>query len=589
MTAAAHEAMTNQKNQSPTHGTRILLCRCPERHGWQDLDQTAEILAGAGISVRLVDALCERETFTKEMSKTALRDVERLVIGACSPFLIGDLLNQALHDQSDLRWTLVDLKDARNAVALSGILRSRLQALDPAFSKTCGVLSAGIPHGTLRPLGAKAPRRVLVVGGGVGGCQVALDLAGMGIPVTLVETEDSLGGNMARLDKTFPTLDCSICILGPRLVDAASHPLITVLASSRIKRISGRPGHFLVEIEHRPRYVDMDLCSGCGACSEVCPVIVPSAWNAGLRPRKAVGIVFEQAVPLRAAIQKDYCIECGLCEKACERKAIRLSEEPHVSRLHTAAIVLAEGARLFKASRLGSYGYGRFPEVLTNLEFERLVCATGPTQGALIAPSGSRPRSVAFIQCAGSRNRRFLPYCSITCCTASIKEAMLVLEHEPEAAVTIFFNDIRTTGKSFEGLFLRARERGVRFVKALPDRVERAKDGKRLSVHYRAASHPGTQTLEADLVVLAVGVEPPNADPRWVVRTPPRRDHYGFYEEAFYWGRQMHSTLPGIFLIGGCHGPRDITQTVTEASAAAAHVAKWLRRVSASPSKSSPP
>ncbi|MEJ5365313.1 MAG: 4Fe-4S binding protein [Desulfosoma sp.] len=581
--------MTNRESHPPTRGARVLLCRCPERHSRQDLDRTAESLEVWGISVRLVDALCERETFAEEMSGAALADVERLVIGACSPFLIGDLLEQALCDRSHLRWTLVDIKDAGDALALSGILKSRLHTLDPSFSTACRYPSAGLPHEAIRPLGAKAPRRVLVIGGGVGGCQAALDLAGMGIPVTLVEAEDSLGGNMARLDKTFPTLDCSICILGPRLVDAASHPHITVLASSRVKRISGRPGHFLAEIEHRPRYVDMNLCSGCGACSDVCPVIVPSAWNAGLRPRKAIGIVFEQAVPLRAAIRKDFCIDCGLCEKACERKAIRLAEEPQVSRLHTAAVVLAEGARLFKASRLGAYGYGRFPEVLTNLEFERLVCATGPTQGALITPSGSRPRSVAFIQCAGSRNRRFLPYCSITCCTASIKEAILVLEHEPEAAVTIFFNDIRTPGKSFEGLFLRARERGVRFVKALPDRVERAKDGKRLSVHYRAASHPGVQSLEADLVVLAVGVEAPNADHRWVLRAPPRRDRYGFYEEAYYWGGQMHSTVPGIFLIGGCHGPRDITQTVTEASAAAAHVAKWLRRVSASSSEGSGP
>ncbi len=576
--------MTRPENDPSILGARILLCRCPERHGGLDLDHTAELLSAEGISVRLVDALCGRETFPREMLGTALHGVERLVIGACSPFLIGDLLDQALHDRSDLRWALVDLRDARDPAALSGILKSRLHALSPPFSRVCGIPSAGVPQRALRPLGAKAPG-CLVIGGGVGGCQAALDLAGMDIPVTLVEIEDSLGGNMARLDKTFPTLDCSICILGPRLVDAASHPNITVLASSRVKRISGRPGHFLAEIEHRPRYVDMNLCSGCGACSAVCPVIVPSVWNAGLRPRKAVGIVFEQAVPLRAAIQKEHCIECGLCEKACERKAIRLSEEPRVSRLHTAAVILAEGARPFTASRLGSYGYGRFPEVLTNLEFERLVCATGPTQGALITPTGSRPRSVVFIQCAGSRNRRFLPYCSVTCCTASIKEAMLVLEHEPEAVVTIFFNDIRTSGKSFEGLFLRARERGVRFVKALPDRVERATDGSRLSVHYRSSAHPGTQTVEADLVVLAVGVEAPEANHRWVVRTPPQRDRYGFYEEAFFWGGQTHSSVPGIFLVGGCHGPRDITQTVTEASAAAAHVAKWLRRVSTSPAK----
>lgn len=574
---------TRPEEKPPRHGTLVLLCRCSDRHPRLDLNRSAQMLAAMGIPVRVVDFLCDRHTFPKEISEPHLQSVEQLIIGACSPFLLGELLEQTLGVRSDLRWNLVDLRDAQDETALCGLLKARMDVFERSSAKVCGAPSTGSPWGQMRPLGPKAPRRVLVVGGGVGGCQAALDLAGMDIPVTLVEAEDSLGGNMARLDKTFPTLDCSICILGPRLVDVASHPNITVLASCRVKRISGRPGHFLAEIEHRPRYVDMNVCSGCGACSDVCPVIVPNVWNAGLRPRKAIGIVFEQAVPLRAAVQKEFCIECGLCEMACERQAIRLDEKPRVSRWHASAVILAEGARPFSAARLGSYGYGRFPEVLTNVEFERLVCATGPTQGILMTPSGARPQSVVFIQCAGSRNRRFLPYCSVTCCTASIKEAMLVLEHEPHASVTIFYNDIRTAGKSFEGLFLRARERGVRFIKALPDRVERVGEHGKLAVHYRAASQSGTHSVEADLVVLAVGVEAPNADHRWVVRTAPERDRYGFYKEGFFWGGQTHTSVPGIFVVGGCHGPRDITQTVTEASAAAVHAAKWLRRISSSP------
>ncbi|MGQ9796510.1 4Fe-4S binding protein [Desulfosoma sp.] len=560
---------------------QIVLCRCPERHGHLDLDQVARKLLADGVSVRVVDTLCDYRTFSQEVLEPCRQHQKQLILGACSLSLIGELLEQTLGRETHSVWSLIDLKEVRDATALYGLLRARRCAAEyPESLRSSTPHRLGAARSLFRPIGAKVPYRALVVGGGVGGCQAALDLAGMNIPVTLVEADDSLGGNMARLDKTFPTLDCSICILGPRLVDAASHPNITVWASSRVKRISGRPGHFLAEIEHRPRYVDMTLCSGCGACAEVCPVIVPSAWNAGLRPRKAIDIVFEQAVPLRAAIQKAYCIECGLCVRACERQAIRLDEEPRISRLHAAAIILSEGAQLFNAAHLGSYGYGRFPEVVTNMEFERLVCATGPTHGALITPFGSRPRSVVFIQCAGSRNRRFLPYCSVTCCTASIKEAMLVLEHEPEAQVTIFFNDIRTAGKSFESLLLRARERGVRFVKALPDRVERAQDQGPLTVHYRSTPTSKAHSLQADLVVLAVGVVAPDADSRWVMRSAPQKDRYGFYQEAFYWGGQTHSTVPGIFLVGGCHGPRDITQTVTEGSAAAAHVAKWLRHIS---------
>ncbi|ROQ92312.1 4Fe-4S binding protein [Desulfosoma caldarium] len=571
-------------------GVQIVLCRCPERHGHLDLDLVARQLRADGFAVRVVDTLCDRQSFLQDVVTPLREHRKRLILGACSYSLIGDLLEQTLGAEANLSWSLIDLKETRDAPALCGAIQARLRAVEQAASSRGSAFRGhGNARSLFRPLGDKAPRRVLVVGGGVGGCQAALDLAGMNIPVTVVEAEDSLGGAMARLDKTFPTLDCSICILGPRLVDTASHPNITVWASSRVRRISGRPGHFLAEIEHRPRYVDMTLCSGCGACAEVCPVIVPSAWNAGLRPRKAIGIVFEQAVPLRAAIEKAYCIECGLCVKACEREAIRLDEKPRISRLHAAAIILSEGARLFDAARLGSYGYGRFPEVLTNMEFERLVCATGPTQGALITPSGSRPTSVAFIQCAGSRNHRFLPYCSVTCCTASIKEAMLVLEHEPNAHVTIFFNDIRTAGKSFESLLVRARERGVRFVKALPDRVERTQAHGPLTVHYRTALDPESQTLEADLVVLALGVQAPNADSRWVMRLAPQRDRDGFYREAFYWGGQIHSTVPGIFLVGGCHGPRDITQTVTEASAAAVQAAKWLRHITREPKMSDTP
>ena len=221
----------------------------------------------------------------------------------------------------------------------------------------------------------------------------------------------------------------------------------------------------------------MSKCVGCGTCTTVCPVIVPSRWNLGLKPRKCIRIIFAQAVPLRATIEKDYCIDCQMCVQACEHQAINLLYRPSQRRLTVGAIVLATGAHPFDPSIKSEYGYGRIPGVVTNLEFERIVCATGPTLGSLVTSGGRPVKRLAFIQCVGSRDRRFLPYCSGYCCTASIKEAMLALEHEPDCEVTIFYNDIRTSGKGFEELYLRAQAAGVRFIKGLPGRIAEGEDG----------------------------------------------------------------------------------------------------------------
>ncbi|SMC20553.1 heterodisulfide reductase subunit A [Desulfacinum hydrothermale DSM 13146] len=558
---------------------KVILCRCPERHPHVDVARAASVLNASGVPTQVVEHFCDLSTLEGHLHAFRSSPVDVLV-GACSGFLLGQVLDLYFQDNPQARWMILDLKQVSDETALAGVVQSHWHSRSGRSQPSC---RPPLPNGSgpfPQRFRAKPPQRVVVIGGGVGGCQAALDLAGIGIPVTLVEADLSLGGLMAKLDKTFPTLDCSICILGPRLVDTISHPLITVIPSSRVRRVSGTPGNFLVEIVQQPRHVDMDKCTGCGTCTEVCPVVIPSPWNAGLRPSKAVGIVFEQAVPLRSAIQKDYCIDCGLCEQACERDAIRLTEAPQKRRLNAGAIIVARGAQPLDAARLGPYGYNHYPEVLTNLEFERLVCSTGPTQGRLITPSGHSPAAVAFIQCAGSRNRRYLPYCSGYCCTASIKEAMLVLEHQPSAQVTIFYNDVRATGKNFEGLYVRARQRGIRFIKSLPDRIERGDDG-RLRIHYEAPGGEGRQQWSADLAVLAVGLEAAEAQENWVLRRPPHWDRYGFYKEAHHWGGMVAATTPGVFLAGSCHGPRDITQTVTEAGAAAGEAARWLRKTGA--------
>ncbi len=407
------------------------------------------------------------------------------MLAACGP----ELSSRFFKLLTALRAPVVDLWAWQDAAAAAGELLLALEM---------GLLPSIPP--------AEVHSAVLIIGGGVGGSEAALDLAKAGHKVYLLDESLSIGGTMAKLDKTFPTLDCSICILGPKLVEVATHPNIELLTYAQLNRISGEPGNFHAEVTLKPRYVDMSRCVGCGSCAEVCPVIVASRWNLGMKPRKCIRVIFAQAVPLRATIEKEYCIDCRQCAKTCGRQAINLDDAPRTLNLKVGAVILATGAAPFDPSLKSEYGYGRLPQVLTNLEFERLVCASGPTLGNLVTPAGMPVRKLAFIQCVGSRDRRFLPYCSGYCCTASIKEAMLALEHDPKVEVTIFYNDIRTSGKGFEELYLRAQAAGVRFVKALPGRIRPDEQGSPI-IAYEDLATGRQEHLAVDLVVLAVGLQ----------------------------------------------------------------------------------
>jgi heterodisulfide reductase subunit A len=325
----------------------------------------------------------------------------------------------------------------------------------------------------------------------------------------------------------------------------------------------------------------MSRCVGCGSCAEVCPVIVASRWNLGMKPRKCIRVIFAQAVPLRATIEREYCIDCRQCAKACGRQAINLDDIPRTLHLQVGAVVLATGAKPFDPALKSEYGYSRLPQVLTNLQFERLICASGPTLGQLVTPAGSPVHHLAFIQCVGSRDRRFLPYCSGYCCTASIKEAMLALEHDPKVAVTIFYNDIRTSGKGFEELYLRAQAAGVRFVKALPGRITEDEQG-RLVVAYDDLETGRQEHLKVDLVVLAVGLEGVQT-PLPFLHQSLERDEQGFFKAKHPIMHPVESSRPGVFLAGTCLGPRDIAETVCQASGAAGRVLRLLNELKGSP------
>ncbi|MDI6852024.1 MAG: CoB--CoM heterodisulfide reductase iron-sulfur subunit A family protein [Deltaproteobacteria bacterium] len=530
---------------------KVLICPCPDLK--IDLRVLQEYLARGGLAARLPAPLCTPAGL-KELKNYLASEPEGLLIAACGPEVNADLFRRVFGEKAPPVIDLLSISDPETA---AGVLT---------------LACAAPPEAAPRP--APASRDVLVVGGGIGGCQAALDLADAGHRVYLVDSSLSIGGTMAQLDKTFPTLDCSICILGPRLVEVATHNNIELLTFADLDSISGRAGAFEVTVTLKPRYVDMAKCVGCGSCAEVCPVIVPSRWNLGLKPRKCIRIIFAQAVPLSATLEKEYCIDCQMCVAACDHQAIDLGVAPVKKKLAVGAVILATGARPLDPAVKSEYGYGRIPRVLTALEYERLVCATGPTGGSLIAPDGTPVKSLAFIQCVGSRDRRFLPYCSGICCTASIKEAMLALEHDPEIQATIFFNDIRTSGKGFEELYLRAKKAGVRFIKGLPGRVEADALGRPV-IHYDDQQAGQRAQLTVDLAVLAAGLQAPKELPVFE-EAFPERDAFGFLRGRHPTLYPVDSTLPGVFLAGTCQGPQDISETVCQGSAAAARVMRLL-------------
>ncbi len=421
---------------------------------------------------------------------------------------------------------------------------------------------------------------VLVVGGGVAGVQAALDLAEAEKKVYLVEKAVSIGGIMSQLDKTFPTLDCSICILGPKLADVGRNPNIELLTLTEISEIKGTAGHFDVTLNLLPRYVDMSRCTGCGSCSEVCPVVLPNEWDLNLKPRKCIHILFAQSIPLRASVDMDHCIRCQLCVQACEKDAINLDDQGSTRKIKVGAIVVTAGLDPFDATKRAGYGYGRYENVFTNIDFERIVCASGPTGGNLVRPDGKPIKKVAFIQCVGSRDVRFNRYCSGYCCMASIKEAMLIKETVPDAEVTIFFNDIRAAGKGFEELYLRVQEHGVNFVKGFPSRIEEDPETGDLALLFEEMVEGTPKAAETfDFVILAGGVEPDEKITELSKALGIERDDLGFLRDRHPTRGAIDTTVPGIFMAGGIQGPKDIPESVAQASGAAARALAMIHRL----------
>lgn len=428
------------------------------------------------------------------------------------------------------------------------------------------------------------PNSVLVVGGGIAGIQASLDLANRGTKVYLVEKTPSIGGRMAQLDKTFPTLDCSICILAPKMIECFRHPNITLLTYSEVEGVSGEEGNFTVKVLQKPRYVDAEKCTGCGTCMEKCPAKAPNEFDMGLGNRKAIYMPFKQAVPLVATIDTEHCLYftvgvCKVCQKLCPSKAIDYEQKPKETVLNVSSIVLATGFDTFDPSSMKEYGYGRFKNVILSMEFERLICASGPTNGHLLRPSdGKEPKSIVFVQCVGSRSQRGeFPYCSSVCCVYATKESILVKDHTPETQVYIMYIDMRAVGKGFQEFVDKAKTQyDVNYIKAHPGGIAEDPITKSLQIYYEDIKTGGMKKLCTDMVVLCPALVPKEDNKRIAEAMGLELDEYGFFKSKDQLTAPMDTNVPGVYICGYCQSPKDIPESVAQASGAAARVAETI-------------
>jgi heterodisulfide reductase subunit A len=476
-------------------------------------------------------------------------------------------LNRYMFEMANIRehvsWIGKDKEsNTRKAIDLAAMAVAKLTQDRPLIPKRFGV-----------------NKRVLVIGGGVAGIQAALDCADGGLEVVLVEKTSTIGGKMAKLDKTFPTVDCSCCILGPKMVDVAQHPNIKLYAMSEVDSIKGYVGNFEVAVKKKAAYVDWEACTGCGLCTEKCPSKkAVDHFNEELGPTTAINIPFPQAIPKKAAIDPEFCIKltkgkCGVCEKICPTKAIRFDMQDEIVTEPVGAIIAATGYDLFDYTKYGEYGAGRYPDVVTSLQYERILSASGPTEGHIKRPSdGKTPKNVVFVQCVGSRDKSVdRPYCSGFCCMYTAKQAILTKDHLPDSQSYVFYMDIRAPGKMYDEFTRRAMEEyGAKYIRG---RVAMIYPKGDTYIVRGVDTLAGAQVeVEADLVVLAVGAEAAKGASSLAEKLRISYDSYGFYMESHIKLRPVETNTAGVYLAGSCQGPKDIPASVAQGSAAASKV-----------------
>lgn len=565
----------------------VFVCHCGSNiAATVDVKKVVEIIKNEPGVVHAEDYqyMCSEAGQAKIIEAVKEHKLTGIVVCSCSPRMHETTFRNAAA-RAGLNSYMVEIANIREQC--SWIHKNIEEATEKAVILARAAVAKVNLNTPLFPGESRVTKRALVIGGGIAGIQTALDIADVGYEVDIVEKTPSIGGRMSQIDKTFPTLDCSACILTPKMVDAAAHKNISIYTYSEVENVSGFVGDFTVDIRKKARSVDMNKCTGCGVCQEKCPSKkTPSEFNRGLNNRSAIYTPFAQAIPNVPVIDREACIKfktgkCGLCAKVCGAGAIDYEQEDEIVTRKYGAIVVATGFDMIKLDRFDEYAYSQSPDVITSFELERIMNAAGPTKGHLERMSDHKaPKDVVFIQCVGSRcsDERGKPYCSKVCCMYTAKHAMLIRDKYPDVNVTVFYIDVRTPGKNFDEFYRRAvEEYGVHYIKGQVGKVIPQADG---SLLVRGVDLIDNRQIlkKADMVVLAAAIEP-NKDVRKIATMLTASiDTNNFLTEAHPKLRPVESPTAGIFLSGMSQGPKDIPETVAQAGAAAVKVIGLLAK-----------
>ncbi len=499
-------------------------------------------------------------------------NLDAVIIAACSPAMHEETFRSVCKEFfNPYRCEMANIREQCSWV------HDKKEATEKAIKLVKATVEKLRGNEDLMPIFVPIEKKCLVIGGGIAGIQAALDIADAGYKVILVEKEASIGGRMAQLSETFPTLDCSQCILTPKMVAVARHPNIKLMAYSEVIDISGYVGNFDVKILKKPRYVDEDACTVCGDCEKACPVIIPNEFDMEKKPRKAIYIPFPQAVPSTYTIDREACLglaplTCAQCKDACEANAINYDMQPKIVEERVGAIIVATGYDLYDKNKLVEYGYGEDDDIITSLEFERMLSASGPTGGEIIKPStGKVPKKVVFIQCAGSRDKQHMPYCSSICCMYTAKHALLYKHHVPDGEAYIFYIDIRATGKNYEEFIARVmEEERINYIRGKVAKIYR--EGDKIVVWGVDTLTGKKVEIKADLVVLAMAIVGRKETKEIAKLLKVAVDDGNFLKESHPKLKPVEALSRGIYFAGCAQSPKDIPAAVAQASAAASKV-----------------